>query len=246
MVYAALAPLYDRIMSHVEYGAWVRLINRVAADHLPPDRRAVLEVGGGTGVLGAQLARAGFRYHGSDRSRAMCAQARCRGLPFFCADARFLPLKRRFDILLFLYDGINYFLDMSDYDRFLRQAHSVLADGGLLLFDVTTEANSLTHFRDYLDFDDFGHAAYVRHSYYDSALRMQYNDFTIFVRANSAADLFSRHTEHHAQMVPPVIDIVKAIPEELFEVVGVWDGFTTRRYSSRSTRVHFLLKRAAS
>ncbi|MBD3390381.1 MAG: methyltransferase domain-containing protein [Chitinivibrionales bacterium] len=243
--YSSLAPLYDRIMAHVEYRSWLRLTREIIATYLGENPPRVLEIGAGTGTLGRMLLNERLSYFGSDNSFAMCAEARKKGLPFFCADGRRLPVKGPFDLALFLYDGINYLLDRSDFERVFHETHSCLRDGGLLLFDVTTESNSLRHFYDYLDFEDYGESAYVRHSYYEPKSACQYNDFTLFVRAgNEGADAhYQKQRERHVQRVRSVDEIRGIIPGGRFAVVGVWDGFSFKRYSSRSDRIHFLLRK---
>jgi ubiquinone/menaquinone biosynthesis C-methylase UbiE len=243
--YGALAPLYDRIMSHVGYHQWLALIDLVVDAYGGTPHPTIFELGGGTGVLGRQCADAGFSYTGSDLSKSMCRQAARRGLPFFCADAKHLPLKPdiRFDMVLFLYDGINYCMTASDYQQVFSEVHAHLNVGGLFLFDITTVFNSETNFSEYVDADDLGDSFYFRHSYYDNANGIQHNDFTIFSAAHARPNLFEKSLEHHRQKVFPVGDVRDFIPETLFEIVGVWDNFSLRKYTSRSERVHFLLRK---
>jgi hypothetical protein len=78
---------------------------------------------------------------------------------------------------------------------------------------------------------------------------MQYNDFTIFKQIKNgscSADsgyVYQKAFEHHAQKVLHVQVIKGAVPGKLFDVVGIWDSFSFKRYSSGSERVHFLLKK---
>ncbi len=43
----------------------------------------------------------------------MSQEAVKKNIPYFCADARLLPVKKQFDVVLFLYDGINYLQTVS-------------------------------------------------------------------------------------------------------------------------------------
>jgi SAM-dependent methyltransferase len=243
--YGALAPLYDRIMAHVGYHQWLSLIDLVVDAYGSTPHPSIFELGGGTGVLGRLCADAGYSYKGSDLSVSMCRQAARHSLPFFCADAKHLPLKRdvRFDVVLFLYDGINYCMNASDYRQVFSEVHAHLKDGGLFLFDITTLYNSQTNFSEYVDADDLGDSFYFRHSYYDYASGIQHNDFTIFSASSGQPQLYEKGLEHHRQKVFQVGDVRDFIPETMFEIMGVWDNFSMRKFTARSERVHFLLRK---
>jgi SAM-dependent methyltransferase len=232
-------------MAHVEYRSWLKLIKDILNSRLPSASPSILEIGGGTGAMGRLLLDENFEYQGSDKSSGMCAQALAKEVPFACADGLHLPFKKRFDMALFLYDGINYLLNPHDYTQLCTEVHACLRPKGLFLFDVTTETNSMMHFLDFLDFEDYGDCAYIRHSYFEQSSTLQFNDFTIFSRTHRDAhpDLFEKHQEQHVQKVLPVAEISKSIPDNLFSIIGIWDGFSFRKYSSRSKRIHFLCRK---
>ena len=230
-------------MSHVEYDEWVRLIERIVDRFLRIPSPAILEIGGGTGILGQKLIDQGYSYIGSDRSLSMCSRASQRKIPFLCADGLHLPLKKQFDLALFLYDGINYLRTLDDYAALMQEVALNLALDGFFLFDITTEANSLRHFRSYLEFEDWGDYAYVRRSYYRKEPMEQHNDFTIFHQVATAPMLFQKIHENHTQIVFGASSIAKKIPSSLFSIEGIWDGFSFRNYHSHSERIHFLLKK---
>jgi len=233
-------------MTHVGYDQWLGLIIHVLQTYAPSIKKpGIFEIGGGTGVLGELCNNAGFSYQGSDLSYAMCEQANKKGLHFICADAKKLPIKlpTTFDLFLFLYDGINYLGDTEAYRILFSEVHRHLANDGLFLFDVTTKYNSETNFNEYVDADDFGDAFYFRHSYYDELRMLQHNDFTIFSLCDEGKILFKKTCERHVQQVLNIKTIKECVPEDLFEVLGIWDNFSQRKFTARSERVHFLLKK---
>ena len=247
--YSALASIYDQIMAHVEYDRWADYVIAIIAKHLDTHTPRLLELGGGTGVLGKKLSHSGIQYFGSDFSCSMSRVAAHRKIPFFVADARLLPIKKTagLDMCIFLYDGINYIHTLDEYRQVFKQVHSCLKPNGLFLFDITTLENSISNFSDYFDSEDFGDSCFIRRSYFNPEDSLQYNDFTIFHKRNagqsSGTDTFDKHTELHIQKVFPVQDIKDSIPGKLFDVVGIWDNYSTKRYTSRSERVHFLLRK---
>lgn len=243
MKYHALAPIYDRIMSHVEYDIWLSYIQKILKKYNSTHASRILELGGGTGILGKTLKNAGYTYYGSDLSFQMSLEANKKGCSFFCADSTSLPLKSTFDLVIFLYDGINYLLSLEEYKKLFDQVISVLSKDGLFLFDITTQTNSVRYFTDYFDHCDYDDYSYMRHSFYNPENNLQINDFTIFKKVKSKAQIFQRFAEHHVQKVFPARSIEQVIPRDLFKIIGIWDGYSYRKYSSRSERIHFLLQR---
>ena len=269
MMYGALASLYDRLMAHVGYHRWQDVVEQVICRFGHSTKPSILEIGAGTGLLAQRLRGSGCRYVASDLSADMCSLARTRVSQVVCADGRSLPFRSSayFDLVLFLYDGINYLIEKESWDRLFVEVHSRLAHGGLFLFDVTTEFNSINNFSEYVDADDFGDCFYFRHSYYHALQSFQFNDFTIFRRCDEtesqratpnlnrgsaddapAADcdeteLYVKSLEHHKQKVYPVGVIRGFVPDSLFKVLGVWDNFSFKKYTPRSERVHFLLRK---
>ncbi|MBN1130724.1 MAG: class I SAM-dependent methyltransferase [Chitinispirillaceae bacterium] len=246
MIYDVLAPIYDRIMSHVDYDEWAQLIERIIHRYITVRDPCIFELGAGTGALSSLLISRGFHCVGSDRSFSMCTIAHRRKVPCICADARAVPLKKKFDLICFLYDGINYLQTLEDYALLFSETAKCLSPGSYLLFDITTEANSLNHFGDYLEHEDWGDYAYVRHSYYSKEKTEQHNDFTVYRQTARGAPLYEKKTEFHCQKVFSADAIARAVPVSVFTVEGMWDGFSFRRCNPCSERIHFLLKRTSS
>ena len=245
MNYCALASLYDRIMCHVRYDLWHKLIKKLCDNYFHTTQPSILEIGGGTGSLAKMLTKSGYSYTGSDISFSMCKEAQGKGITFICANALHLPLKRTFSLVIFLYDGINYLKNIKEYTLLFKEVSRTLTSNGLFLFDITTEKNSLTHFYNHVDAEDFGTSSYIRNSYYDKKKKRQCNDFTIFTSHPDNDMVYIKEYEYHIQKIFSVHEIVKAIPLELYSIEGIWDNFTFNRYHSRSERIHFLIKKIA-
>jgi SAM-dependent methyltransferase len=245
VVYDALAPIYDRIMSHVEYEEWARLIDRVCGRFLRVQTPFILELGGGTGVLSSILISRGYNYIGSDRCFSMCSVAHRRHSRFLCSDCRAIPFKNNFDLICFLYDGINYLPTLEDYTLLFSEVAKHLSPGSLFLFDITTETNSLNHFSNFLEHEDWGDYAYIRRSYYNKVKMEQCNDITIYRQVANDSPHYEKKIERHCQKVFSADLIARAVPTDLFVIAGMWDGFSFRRCHPHSERIHFLLKRTS-
>lgn len=237
--YESLSKIYDELMLGVEYDLWFDLIVKLCEENFDNPKVKILEIGGGTGVLGKKLIDFGFEYLGSDISFYMARIAKEKGLDFVCADCQNLPFTDKFDLTIFLFDGINYLFDTKQFTQTFKQIHSILKNNGLFLFDITTEVNSINNFLNYRESYAGEDYSYIRESYYDTKNREQHNDFEIFVKEKD--NIYRRYTEQHCQKVHPVKSIINSIPLDLFEIIGTWGDFEQKKWNAKSERVHFLL-----
>jgi SAM-dependent methyltransferase len=243
--YRVIAPYYDWIMAHVDYDAWGRYLVRLWR-RLGAEPASVLELGAGTCPFARRrVFPPGARVVHSDLSPYMLARAAdAEPVPLrAAANVLALPFKARFDLCLMIYDALNYVMTEADLLRSLREVRAVLADGGLFLFDVTTEANSRRHFEDVLDFGELAGCSYVRESRYDRGARLQRNDFTFFVEGGGGC--WTRVKESHQQRIWSLGRIRALAREAGFEVEGCFEGFTFRPGREASERIHFALRKAA-
>ena len=150
--YQGLAPIYDYVMAHVDYGAWAAYIHAIFA-RFAPNAIRVADLACGTGNVSFALHRLGYEVTGVDRSEAMLQVAREKAagtdVEFIEQDLRQLAGLGPFDAATCLYDSFNYLLSPADLDAALRGVHAIVQPGGLFVFDVCTERNSLRYFPQY-------------------------------------------------------------------------------------------------
>ena len=245
MSYDIIAPFYDTVMKHVDYTEWYDLIVRIIRKFRIASPVSLLEIGAGTGTLGSMINENDdlFDYYGSDLCFNMALQAHKKNVALFCADGCRLPVKKQFDLVIFLYDGINYLASIDDYGRLFDSVARSLKCGGLFLFDITTRENSFSNFFDIFDYQEIRGTSIIRHSYYQPKKNIQKNDFLFFSPVDSREHLFFRQFETHSQKVFNPEQIRCSIPDEVFSCQGIWDGFSMKPSISTSERIHFLLKK---
>ena len=76
------------------------------------------------------------------------------------------------DVIVLVYDGLNYLLDLEDVETCCGSIREALAPGGIAIVDQSTPANSVNHAD---GFDDAGETeafGYVRSSDYDDATQL--------------------------------------------------------------------------
>ncbi|MDR0304197.1 MAG: class I SAM-dependent methyltransferase [Chitinispirillales bacterium] len=239
--YEFLSKIYDEIMSGVSHESWYKLIINICEEKKLGKSAKILELGGGTGILGKKLKDYGFNYQGSDISFEMAKEAKRKNLDFVCADSRNIPFCDKFNLIIFLFDGINYIFNIEEFTKTFQQAYYGLETGGYFLFDITTEVNSMRNFRNYREAFAAEKFAYIRESYYYESDKEQCNDFEIFIEKKEG--IYHRRSEKHRQKIHSTESIIKSIPQDMFTIEGIYGNFSRERYKKDSERIHFLLKK---
>ncbi len=238
--YQGLALIYDYVMAHVDYGEWAAYIDVLFA-RFAPDTARVVDLACGTGNVSFALHRLGYEVTGVDRSEAMLQVARDKaagtGVEFFQQDLLQLEGLGPFDAATCLYDSINYLLAPADLDAALHGAQAIVQPGGLFVFDICTERNSLRYFRNMRDSEQGPGFSYERHSIYDPDKRLQSNHFRI---RGDGSDIALEET--HVQRIYPVAAVAARVEASAWELLALCDGFTFDEGTEESDRVHFVLR----
>ncbi len=242
--YSELVRIYDHVMRHVDYRQWANYIQSIFTrfEVTPKD---VLELACGTGALACILDDRGYRMTGIDRSASMIAVARQkaqdarRTIRFQVGDMVRFPISGSFDAVLCLYDSVNYVMEERDILAMMNRLRTSINAGGLLVFDICTEANSRKYFHNQVDREGNGDFSYVRRCEYVPETRVQINEFQFIFNRNG-----KRHAsrERHEQRIYPVARLTQLCREADYEVLGVFDGFTFGEASEQSNRVHYVVR----
>lgn len=242
--YEAIAPIYDRIMAHVEYDKWAAFIAGILREEAdwPP---RVLELACGTGMMAEKLAGFGLQVTGYDRSPAMIEQAQKRKtgdrLIFRTGDFASFPQDEKFDAAICLYDSINYLMEYSDVVEFMSRTGSVLNPRGVFIFDICTRYNSYTNFRGFVDEGEIGSHYYFRHSNYNPKTHIHTNDFLLYDRSDTTV----QYREHHEQFIYSVKQMQSAIKAAGLKLEMKFDDIYPVPARMRSLRIHFLCRKGS-
>ena len=134
--YGAFAYAYDKALGERYFRAIRRRLDEVIERFSVPEAKTHLDVACGTGLAMRHLARRGFVTTGIDLSLPMLRMARARAPRLIAADARALPLVRRFSLVTCLYDALNHMLDREDLVAAFREVARVMDEGALFVFDM--------------------------------------------------------------------------------------------------------------
>jgi ubiquinone/menaquinone biosynthesis C-methylase UbiE len=143
--YEEFAAYYDRLMADVDYDRWAKyLLELLQANGVEPDQ-SILDCACGTGEITLRLHKAGYRMTGADVSARMLeiAQQKARKagakIAFVQQQLQQLSVHKPVAAITCACDGVNYLLSPEDVSAFFTGANRALKNGGLLLFDISSE-----------------------------------------------------------------------------------------------------------
>ncbi|MBT8400937.1 MAG: class I SAM-dependent methyltransferase [Rhodothermia bacterium] len=243
--YVALASVYDLVMDHVDYQEWAEYIHGLVHDYAgePAD---VLELGCGTGSFAFEFAdMIDCRYRATDGSASMVRVAREKSalygsaididvLDFTAVD----PLsKPGYDLVLLLYDGINYLTTPADVESALRGIRSLIRPEGHLILDQSTPANSVNNADFFEDKGTEGLASYIRRSRYDAVTGLHHTTFDLLIDGEA-------YHEHHVQRAYSLNEMSLCLSNSGFEIVAAFEDFTRTPANEQSERVQWVVRPA--
>jgi len=231
-------------MRHVNYREWALYLRSLF--HQADIRvEKILDISCGTGSMALNLSELGFVVFGLDESRTMVNEARKKlftsrhNIPVWVASMTDFRVRRQFHAILCTYDSFNYCRSLSVCGSVLTSVAKALRPGGVFVFDISTTRNSQQNFQNYYDKEQTEHFKYVRQSYFLSNENKQINEF--FITRLDGAHL--TYHEYHEQKIYSIRALRSIISPNVFDIVGVFDGFSMQPATGKSDRVHFLLKK---
>ncbi|MBN2417563.1 class I SAM-dependent methyltransferase [bacterium] len=235
--YDGLAGFYDRMMSHVDYRGWAAFVHEIIQGRAL-QAATVIDAGCGTGTLMSWLRGYGYEVYGFDRSLPMLEAAGGKGIGgTFQADLKDLPLAGSADVLLCLYDTIQY-LPPDAVPRFMAQAYGAVRGGGMFVFDVVTERHVKEFWDGYSETDRGGSWRCSRKGWYDPERRIQHTEISLF-----SGNRRRSCKEHHRQFIYRLDALAAWAREAGWTAAECLHEFTFQPGSEDSGRVHFLLQR---
>ncbi len=245
--YRIIAPFYDWIMSHVDYDAWGAFIRKVwKKQGLHP--QSILELSAGTCPFRVRKAFAKYpRIVYTDLSPYMLKhsfhsiEGEAINKDRVAVNSLALPFKSQFDACLMIYDSLNYLMEEGDVKKCFKEVFQVLKPGGIFIFDMTTETNSLRYFQHMLAFEEMEGCSFARQSWYDKDVRVQHNEFIFFVKTENGQ--FLRYEENHTQRIYRLAEIENWIKQCGFNLVDCYSNFRCQPAKENSERIHLILKK---
>ena len=238
--YQILGAFYDDMMAHVDYPMWADFVRGIWDLHAPGQLTSAYDAACGTGRFLDSLHEKGVRMAGSDASASMLETARRRlgrRAVLRVMDLRELADPARWDLVTCLYDSLNYLTLPGEFEQALKRLAALAAPGGLVVFDICTERNSLAYFSDRTERERSGEWAWERHSWYERAARLHHNDFLLEHQPSGR-----RWAEAHLQRIYPVKSVEETAARAGLQVLARYADFSLRPGGEDADRVHFVTR----
>jgi len=249
-IYTHLAPVYDDVMKDVDYEVWADFIDDIIATHFE-EAQTLLELGCGTGTLSLLLDEFDlYDITATDISNEMLDVARFKGefkksnVVFEQVDFTDIRLKETYDVVVLVFDGINYMTEDDGIVRVLGQVTSVMHDESIFILDFATATNSQKHAE---LMNDEGitpdHWRFVRVSRFLPAEKLHYNDFTLEKLSEDNAHVLQRYREVHVQRVYTFEEMKALVARSGMRILAAYSGFDLEEATSQSDRITLVLQK---
>ena len=237
--YSQLAIIYDKVMFHVNYKMWTEYIfNLLRLSKI--NIKNVLDLSCGTGKHIQYLQKKKWHITGADLSFAMLriAQTNLQNATGLVGnDARFCAFKNEtFDVVLMLYDSINYMLTEQETLLLLSEVNRVLKRGGIFIFDFVTMRGLKDCYEDYYESNSWDGLAYERHSWFKKEHKIQHNDFLFLYNGHS-------FKEEHIQKIPDLNEWRNMIKKSEMQLSHEFSNFSLLPPDRKSERIHFVCRK---
>ncbi len=246
--YSALALVYDMVMDHVDYDGWADYILHLYDEHstkVDAPEVHFLELGCGTGLFTAELLiQTSATISAADSSLSMLEWAGRRfkddsnrvslyQLDFESGWDEF-ELKGPIDVILLLYDCVNYVQSEEGLNRLLSGVKSRMGPESIFIFDQSTPSNSINNAEYFEDEGEQDGVTYTRKSSFDLESRVHTTQFEIETPEG-------RFQESHIQRAWTRPEIQSALDRAEMTVLASYDGFSLDEAHDESERIHWVI-----
>jgi SAM-dependent methyltransferase len=247
-IYTTLALIYDEVMKDVDYEDWADFIDAIIQE-LYPEAESILELACGTGKIAMYLDELEcYDITATDYSEAMLEQARRvadfkkMGIEWKQQDFYNLTLDKPFDVILMLFDSVNYILTEDKMLLMFDNVKKVMHDESLFVFDFTTQKHSQeveTMLNDEgITPDDY---RFVRNSYFIKSEKIHINEFDIEKLDKDRVTVLERYREVHRQRIYEFDQMKNMIEKAGFEIVAAYEDFDLIDANEKSERITMVL-----
>jgi SAM-dependent methyltransferase len=242
--FTLIAPYYDELMHNVPYDFWVRYVQELM-DRYRLRVKSILDLACGTGNVAMRLAQLGYDVWGVDISAPMIAEAKRKArqaglnIHYEVQDAAQLELPTQFDLVLSLFDSLNYILSPENLQEAFRRVYAHLRSGGAVIFDVNTEYALREGLFDQDNLGSRHRLLYRWKSRYDEETRICTVEMEFWLR-NEAGEVVQHFVEVHRQRAYGLDELHTMLRNAGFDYARAFHAYTLRPPNATTDRAFFV------
>lgn len=246
MEYETFAFVYDEIMDDSLYDLWLDFTKRHAGN-----RKKMLDLACGTGILALKLAQAGFDVTGLDLSYEMLSVASERfneafgdthnPIQLIQGDMMDLSSVETYDLVTCYSDSLCYMKDALEVQQIFDEVYRILEPEGRFIFDVHSVHKIENVFPDYSFHDETEDYAFLWDSYPDDAPMSIVHELSFYVK--NSQGLFERHMEDHHERTYGLEHYLIMLESAGFNQVSVYADFEDKIPDEQSERWFFVCQK---
>lgn len=241
-IYNTLAYIYDDLMKDISYEDWSDFIDEVIQTHYE-DAISILELGCGTGSFALSLDELdAYDITATDQSKQMLEVAQAKAdyakstVVFKQMDFFDIQDENTYDVVVMLFDSINYTQNTDDMVHVLKQVKKVMHDDSIFVFDFTTPVNS-KRAEETLDEEGVsGVYRYKRENRYLPFEKIHYNEFVI-EELDDEGEIKAKFIEVHKQRIYTLAEVKACVEQAGMQVLAAYEGFDLVDATEQSDRI---------
>lgn len=245
--YDAIAAVYDKLNSELDYGAWADFFESCFEKYLNERPEIILDLACGTGRMTRTLSERGYDMIGVDGSEAMLSEAYMQGgegILYLLQDMREFELYGTVGAVVCCLDSINYLLEEKDVRKVFSLVHNYLDPDGLFIFDVNTP---------YKFENIYGNEAYILEDEDENGAvycgwQNEFNresgvcDFYLTLFSETQDGSYMRSDEHQRERCYSKDRLLTMLEKAGFETLGVFSDFNFEAPSESSERWYIVAR----
>ena len=218
--YRVFAEYYDDYMAHVNYNLWTELVLREFKNLSGNNPTNILEIACGTATIGCNLVKKGFKVSASDNSAEMLQiGSQKKNCPQLYLADMLDPIETKHDLILCLFDSINYLTSIENVNTMLKNVRKALTANGIFVFDISTYTNSKDNFTDFINLEKSDEFVIVHEADFDSRNMLQRSNLTLMKKDMFGYKLYE---ENHLQKIYSLEEIQNALTSSGLKVTGLF------------------------
>lgn len=236
--YSNLAFFYEYLFTDFDYDKWAKKVCDIVKKHASDIKGA--DFGCGTGIITRALKKEGFDVVGCDISNEMLSAAveesEDLGIEYLNMDISAIAGLSDLGFITAINDCVNY-LSPKKMDRAFKKVYSALKEGGVFVFDISTEYKLKQIIGNNTFCEDTERVSYI---WFNSLKKDRVEmDLVFFVKDGEA---YKRAEESHTQYIHSAFDVETSLKNAGFSNIKAIDIFGGK-LTEKSERITFVVKK---